>query len=468
MNNNLVALKSGVWYIISNFIIKGIGFITMPIFARLLSKTEFGAYNNYISWLSIFSVFVTLNLESTLISARYDYENKFDEYILSMLGLSTLSAFLFGVVLNTFSSRVLEFTGVEQMYLNAMLLYLVFTPFINMFQLRERYYFEYKKTILSGLVLAIGSSILSVFLVWFMSNRLAGRVWGMVLPTVVLGIYYFFFFLIKGKKIVVGYWKYAIPICLPYIPHLLSMTILNSTDRVMITKYCGSEQTALYSLAYSCGTVIVLLINSLNGAFAPWLGDRLASNDFSSIRKLSRWYISGFLLLSFGIMLISPEILLILGGKSYLEAIYILAPIAMGSVLQFLYTMFVNIEQFKKKTLGMAIGSAVAAIVNLSLNAIFIPKYGYFAAAYTTLTGYMCLLLIHMFLVKKIGFSEAYDYKFIVIICILGIASMLFIVYLYSHNTIRYVTILIYIIVLLLGIIKYKDKIISKFKRRPI
>ena len=45
MNNKV--LKSGIWFTISNFIVKSIGFITTPIFTRMLSKSEFGDFNNF-------------------------------------------------------------------------------------------------------------------------------------------------------------------------------------------------------------------------------------------------------------------------------------------------------------------------------------------------------------------------------------------------------------------------------------
>ena len=53
MNNNAKALKSGFWYLIANFATKAMALITTPIFTRLLTKEEFGEYNNFISWMSI-------------------------------------------------------------------------------------------------------------------------------------------------------------------------------------------------------------------------------------------------------------------------------------------------------------------------------------------------------------------------------------------------------------------------------
>lgn len=466
MNNNKRALKSGVWYTVSNFLLKSIGFITMPIFARLLTHAEFGIFNNFTSWLSILTIFVTLNLDSTLISARYDYEDDFDGYIYSMLSLSFINTIVWLAVFNIGSTFFSAFLDLDIKYINAMLVYLLFLPAVNMFQNRERYYFKYKNTVLTSIILSLGTALLSVFLVVNMNNRLEGRIIGMVVPTIILGFAFLVYFCKKGKRINIEYWKYAIPICLPYIPHLLSMTLLNAMDRVMITKICGSEQTALYSLAYTCGTMVTLLLTSLNSAFAPWLGEKINQEEYKDVRKFSYIYILAFLFMAVGIMLLSPELLYILGGKSYMEAIYVLAPVSMGCVCQFLYTMFVNVEQFKKKTGGMAIGSATAAIINFVLNLIFIPKIGYLAAAYTTLIGYMLLLVIHMYLVNRLGLKEIYDYRFIGMIVLVGVIQMVLITVLYSYIWLRYTLVGLYGGVAIYIFFKYKDKLMDFLKRR--
>lgn len=458
-SNNRKALKSGLWYTFSNFFVRSIGFLSTPIFTRLLTHAEYGAYNNYTSWLAIITIFVTLNLESSLISARFDYKDKFDEYIFSILSLSSLSAVIWFIFLNVFSKQAESFLGLDRAYINAMLLYLLFLPAINLFQARERYYYEYKKTVITSLILAIGTAFVSVLLVINLNDKLTGRILGSVIPTVIIGLIFYIYFIRKGKKVKIKYWKYVLPICLPYVPHLLSMTLLNSTDRIMIKHWCGDEATALYSLAYNCGTLVTMFLTALNSAFSPWLGEKLSERNYRDIRDFSKKYIVAFLFLAIGIMIIAPEILLILGGKSYLEAIYVMSPVSMGCICQFLYTLFVNVEQFKKKTIGMAIASAVAASVNLLLNWIFIPRYGYLAAAYTTLVGYLCLLCIHMFLVYRLKLSIIYSYKFIA--CAFAIAFILMIIITmgYNNDIMHYITIMAYCIFALYFAAKNKSNI---------
>ena len=468
MDNNIKALKSGLWYVISNFLVKGIAFLTTPIFSRLVTKSDFGIYSNYTSWLSLMMIFVTLNLESTLISARFDFEKKFDEYILSMLSLTVLCSTIWIFVCNAFPRFFEQLFNLNSIYINIIFIHSMFLSIINMYQARQRYLFEYKKSVLVGIVLSISTAFLSIALVVFMQNKLVGRIIGSSIPTILIGTVVFFYFLSKGKKIRLIYWKYAIPICLPYIPHLLSMTVLNSTDKIMITKFCGTEETALYSLAYTCGMIVTLLSSSVNSAFAPWFGEKLHEGKITEIKAISKKYIFVFFVFSIGILLTSPEILLILGGKSYYEAVYVLAPVSMGCVCQFLYTLFVNLEQFKKKTKGMAYASTLAAVINLGLNYLLIPRIGYLAAAYTTLIGYICLLLMHMYFVKKLNLDNVYSYKFILSTVAVGIVAMITILLLYSTNALRYIIIIVYFAFLGAMLYRNKNVIINLFKRKEV
>ena len=69
-NLNSKALKSGVWYTLSSFLLKAIGFLTTPIFTRMLSHEDFGMFSNFTSVESIFAIIISLNLTASLITAK--------------------------------------------------------------------------------------------------------------------------------------------------------------------------------------------------------------------------------------------------------------------------------------------------------------------------------------------------------------------------------------------------------------
>ena len=465
MNNNSKALKSGLWYTIANFLTRAVGIITTPIFTRLLTHEEFGLYNNYTSWLSLATIVVTLNLESTFISARFDYKEKFDEYIFSTLCLSSASAFIWIFILNLCSDWAVLHLGIDKIYLNCMMIYLLFYPAINIFQVRERFKYEYKVSVALSFIITIGTALISVCLVLWLPDKLMGRIFGSSIPSIIVGLVLYLYIYHKGRHIKICYWKYALPICLPYIPHLLSLSVLNSVDRIMITKLCGAEDNALYSLAYTASCVVSILLTSLNTAYSPWLGEQLNAKRFDEIKAFSKKYIIIFSGLALGIMLISPEIILVLGGNTYMEAKYVMPPVMLGCVCQFLYTMFVNVEQYYKKTIGMAVASVSSAIINYVLNYIMIPKYGYIAAAYTTLISFLWLQLVHMFLVYRIGHSNVYNYKFIFFAVIIMTLVSVGVNFLYEHMILRFILLTAYIVLLCVCVYVNRNKISMIFKK---
>lgn len=465
MVDNTKVLKSGIWYTAANFIVKAIGFLTTPFFTRLLSHEEFGLYSNYASWLSTLTIFMTLGLGTTFISAKFDFKDEFDQYISSTLVLSSVVTVFWGLIIICFHSFVSSFTGIETKYLFVLIIYLLLYSAVDMYQAKERYLFGYQKSVITSLAIAISTAALSVVLVYLLKDRLAGRIYGSALPTICIGIFLYILLITSGKMVNVRYWKYALPICLPFIPHVLSLTLLNSMDKVMITKICGAEENALYSLAYSCGAIITLLASSINLAFSPWLGEKLNKKLYDDIYSVSIKYVLLFAAGACGIMLITPEILLIMGGKGYTDAIFVMPPVSFGCVCQFIYSMYVSVEQFNKKTVGMAIASCIAALSNYFLNMMFIPKYGYIAAAYTTLASYLILLMIHVLLVNRLKLGKIYPLRFFLLLLLFMTVYTIAINYLYRYNIIRYCLIAAYFTATVVFAVKYKKWILALFKK---
>ena len=60
--NISVQAKAALWFTICNFLQKGISFIVVPIFTRIMSTEEYGTYTVYISWYQILNIISSLYL----------------------------------------------------------------------------------------------------------------------------------------------------------------------------------------------------------------------------------------------------------------------------------------------------------------------------------------------------------------------------------------------------------------------
>ncbi len=459
-------LKSTIWYTIGNVIAKGINYFTIPIFTKLLSTGEFGDYNNFLAWLNVVTIVATLSLSTSLVRGRFEYKAVLNTYIKSILVLSTLfSGILFLLVL-AFRDFFVSLFSMPFEYIVLMFVYVGLFSAFDVYQNMQRYEYKYKAFLVVSLFSAIASIVFSLFLMYFMEDKLKARLVGAYIPLIAISLLLYLMYFIKGNKIDISHWSYALKICIPYVPHLLAMTILSSMDRIMIKNICGSEAAAYYSLAYTCALAVQVIWMSYNSAFGPWLHEKLNEKDYLPIIKASEKYVLFFTIPVIGILLISPELIRILGGSAYLQSIYVMPPVIAGCFFQFIYSMYVNIEQFEKKTVLMAAASGTAAALNFVLNALFIPLYGYIAAAYTTLVGYICLFILHYFIVRRMNLAKVYNTRFILLLSVIVVLASIAVNWLYPMQLVRYGVLLLYIVII--GIYAYKNRqlIIDLIKRR--
>ncbi len=467
-NINNKVLKAGFWYTFSNFLVKGLAFITMPIFTRIMSKGDIGLFSNITAWFSILAIVTTFEIFSSINIARFDYKEELDQYISSTLILETMITMLFYVVSLIFHTEIQKFLMINFETLNILFIYLLFYPAIQAFQIKHQIDFDYKPIIKVSIISALLSTTISVILVLLFNNKLMGRIYGYFIPLIIISFIIYVGLLKKGKSYSKKYWKYALVISFPLIWHLLAGYLLSSADKIMITKMISSEANSMYSVAYMISQIAALLWSSMNNAWSPWAYKQMDEKKYDNLKNKSKPYFIMYLIIIILMLLVAPELLLIMGGTNYIDAKYVMPPVMIGYVFQFVYSLYVNIEFYHKKQIDIAIGTIIAAIINIVLNFIFISKFGYIAAAYTTLIGYVCLFLIHFIFVKRLKCDYWYDNAFFIKLLCLSTVSIVIFNYLYEHNYVRYVIVaLCFLIFIAFSIIKKEDikMYIQNFKK---
>ena len=442
MRTNKV-LKATVWYTLSSFLLKGIGFLTTPIFSRILSTEEYGIVNNFNAWLAIVTVIGSLCLSASLIRARFEYEGDLDSYVKTNLFFGSSITILLSMFLLS-GAFWTDLFVLDKRSILVMCITTLVHPAYDMFIQIEQFKYKYKVVALLSVILASLNVVLSFLFIMILDDNAFARILGGQIPSIVISICIYFRFIVKGNNIAVKYIRYSIPMCIPYIFHLLSATILNSSDRTMITKICGANETAYYSMAYNVAFIVNAIWTAMNTAFSPWIGEKLNNKQYEIIKKYSKPYVIIFVLISLCFMLFAPEMLYILGGKKYIGAKYVIPPVMLGYIFVFIYSLYVNIEQFEKKTLGMAICTAFSAAFNVILNSIFIPRYGYIAAAYTTMVCYFFMLILHFFMVLRMKMQGCYSTKFIIATLFISVAISGLSLLLYEYTLIRIFVLLIF------------------------
>ena len=257
-----VQAKAALWFTICSFLQKGISFITVPIFTRLMSTEEYGTYTVYLSWLQILTIMTSLYLFNGVYdNAMAKYEKQRDEYTSAMQGLTlviTGAVFALYCFTSGFWEKILNLpkSMILLMFLEALL-----SPALSYWSGRQRFEYRYRILVCVTILQALMNPIASLVLIRMNGGTAMMRILGIVGVQICICVPIIVFQFCKGKEFFSKeYWGYALRIGIPIVPHYLSGIILNQGDRIMIDKMVGKTEVALYGLAYSIGMLVQLFI----------------------------------------------------------------------------------------------------------------------------------------------------------------------------------------------------------------
>ena len=452
-------VKASMWFAICNILQKGISFITVPIFTRIMSTEQYGVYSVYQSWYSIISIFATLNLYYGVFNnGMIKYANERDKFISSIQGLSTtITIFLF-VIYNVNREFWNIFLGLSSVYIYAMFIELLFVPAYMYWSARQKYEYKYKALVIVTMIIALGSPSLGVLKVLSTSYKAEARVLSFVFVQACIGLVFYIYNCWKGKKFFSkDIWKYALFFNLPLVPHYLSQTVLNAADRIMISNMVGSEKAAIYSVAYNISQMMVLVTNAISNSFVPYTYNSLKVKKYDDLKRNSTVLLAFVAIATVLVMCFAPEIISIFGPKEYKEAIWVIPPVSVSVFLMFLYSMFGNIEFYFERSRYMMWASMCGAVLNIILNYLLIKIFGYIAAGYTTLMCYTLFVTLHYIFYKKtlkdnsISSDTVYNNKFFFFITIMMIALVGLMNILYINSILRYIFIAVSLIIIFIN-----------------
>lgn len=397
-------IKAGLGYTIGNIFIKGISFLTLSVFSRLLNTADFGTYNTYVAYEAIISIVIGLGIYSSIKNAKKDY-TQVECYVSTQNWLCLFTAIVMLVLCFIFKEQISAFTGFH-FYIVAILIFHSFgSAMLNVINARLALKYEFKKYLFFAAfntILSIGLSI--VFILTILSDHRAdARIIGAAVPMILIGFYVFYS---EGKKARFAYnkamAKYAVLFGIPLIWHYLSQQIAAQSDRIMISSMVGTNFTGIYSFTYTIANILQIIFYSTDNVWGVWFFGKMEAKDYVTIRENSKKYMTLILFIACSMMFFSKEMIIIMGSKEYWAGTTLFIPIIIGIYFLFLYTLPVGIEYFYKETKYIALTTFVSALVNIVLNYLFIPVLGYQAAAYTTAISYLVMFFMHWVISNKI------------------------------------------------------------------
>ncbi len=467
-NNLSRSVKATIWFFVCSFLQKGISALTTPIFTRLMSTSEFGQYNVFNSWLGIITIFVTFGLyRESYTQGLVKYEEQRPQYASTMQGLTLTLCVGWTIIYSLFKDFWNSLFGLSTVQMLLMILLIWTTAVFNFWAAEQRVILNYRKLVLLTILVSFAKPLLSIVLILVSDDAITARIVGLAISELVGYIGLFVAQMLRGKRFFDKFfWKRAIILNAPLILHYLSMTVLSSSDRLMISSLVNNEKAGIYSLAYQISYVMSIFGDTLTRTLSPWIYQKMKANKAYEISSVCYVTIIMDAVVNMILILVAPEIVRIFAPPAYYEAIWVVPPIALSVFFMYCYNIFVKFEFYYEKTQYVMIASFIGATLNVLTNYIFIPIFGYYAAAYTTLACYIIFAVAHYCMMQKlchkyIGKNGIFNTRLLATGSLLYVTMGLLLMETYKNILVRYAIILI---VFLIGII-FRKELIKNIKK---
>jgi O-antigen/teichoic acid export membrane protein len=388
-----------------------IAFITIPILTRLLSPAEFGDYRLILAAVGAFGA-----AGSWIASAVYRFfpGMERDERLpvfrgtINWLLASTCAVFVtvwlggwwaLGSSLGDIRSD-LFLIGAGLMLVNTV--WGIASSEVR--AVREVNWYSVSVVLNKALTLGLGVSIL----IWT-SLRVSGLIYGSIAASLVL--LPLLYRVTRRRLPRASGWdrvlarrmfRYGLPIALLMVVEWA----LQLSDRFFIAALRSGAEVGLYSAAYGIAeqsmTAIVLMFH-LPFSILAYRVFELDGSDAASgfVADSTRSYLLLAIPGGAGLSVLAGPIMTVMTDAPYRPASVIMPVVALALLLGGIQWWYTTGPTFSEKTGQILISMSAAVVVNAGLNFLLIGRYGYKAAAVTSLIGYAVALIVMVWLSRR-------------------------------------------------------------------
>lgn len=401
-------IKNTLWYGVVPRLSGVASLFTIPLTTPYLAKSDYGHWGLICSYVSIFMVLGTLGLHANLTNTYFELGatrfrliwNRL--FFLMLVGSLICSAVCGALVFISFSALNAKCA--------ALIAALSVAPIIAYptLVIAEHYYIinEQPRPLVAR---SIAASLTNIFIsfvgIRYFNLGFVGWVLGSAASSAMLMSSYiqpiFLNLRIRPQvEVSLRRIKKYLKISLPIVPHSLGHALLASSDRIVLgLLFVTIGDIGIYTNGYQMGSIIAPITGGLAAALSPSIQKMFRSQDYVGMRNLFAFSNIGVQVLVFLTALWMPEIYFLLVKNQSLYAAIPTAIVATYTLsTSMIYTFFAAVIFIQKKTANLLWLVFIPALINIGLNFLLVPFFGYSAAALSTVLAQysICMLpLLH-------------------------------------------------------------------------
>lgn len=403
--------KDTIVYMLAKGIEGVVGILTLSAFSHLYLPEQMGQYSNVNIAVTTIGMFAIQWLVQSVLRYinKYDLENEQEKFYTTVF-LAWLRANLITILVSSFIiilfktifSDILFVKRFISVY-NTKILFLGVLTFVtyNTAQLVIAMLAAIRKTKLNLFISAFsvtGKLILTVFLAnlfgrnieWIFVSYCVFDGITSIIGILKLKVYKYVNPKNNSNDILKILKAYGVPL----MGNLITTSILNKSDIYIITGYLGESAAGIYQTNYSIvASAFTMLSAAIMRGSYPTIVRTWSEGKKELSEKLISEAVRFFLLVSIpaviGITVLSKTIATVLFESKYVEGNNIMGCVALGMMFLGITEYSIKPWELNARTKSIFYRSLIGGIVNIIINLIFIPVFGYKVAAVSTFFGFL-------------------------------------------------------------------------------
>ncbi|MDR2652539.1 MAG: oligosaccharide flippase family protein [Prevotellaceae bacterium] len=433
-------------YGMTTIVARIINFFFVPLYTRVIDTEAFGVYSEIISYIAILQALFAFGMETTFFrfaSKQGSNPNKVFSTILIFLASTSVAVLASGIIFaNDIANAFGYFGRGELIWCSAAIL--AIDSFTSVIFARLRYRQKALKfgvlkiiKILSetalNLILFLGFPTYAAthpdsFLLKFLSpSPDGGYILFAILGSCIISLILFLPTLLRTKfSFSPTLWKqlmiYAIPIVLSQLPGVLN----DVTDRILFRFFSpagesSSDLVGIFSANVKLAVFMTLFVQMFRFAAEPFFFSQSNKADQKKIYVDVMKYFVIFCVFIFLFVALYLDIFKLFIGNAFrvgigVVPIMLLANIFLG--INFNLSMWYKVSEQTKFAVNITLSGLLVTVI---INAVFMPYFGYYAAAFGHFFSYLVMIIVSWRLCKKYYFIP-YDWKTIAVYIAVGVA----------------------------------------------
>ena len=401
MNQKKQLMKNTIIIAIGKLSTQIISYLLLPLYTSQLDPSEYGNYD-FICTLSVFLCpIITLLMEESMFRYLIDADSKVQRK--KIITQTIIYTFTGTVLFTIIAALIMGFgTDYTPMYITAIITFVISNILIGLSNALSRGLGKIKLYSVSNFILGISTIILNIVFILSLNAGAEGLLWANTIANaftaiVILGILKLPKYIGKiDKPLMKDMIKYSIPL----VPNSISWSIINMSDRIILTQMVSSAANGIYAMANKFPNIINVLYGYFYTAWkesaAKIVKEDNKNQYYNSIYHDAKRFLYAVTICLIAVM---PFAFPIFINEAYNEA-YVYIPIVMiATYYSNLSSFYGGIFSAYKDTKIMGTTTIVAAVINLVIDLLLVNTLKIYAACFSTL---IANLIVYFYRKKKL------------------------------------------------------------------